>query len=300
MRLEQLLKTTARRLAIPYETVLKDYAIGHLLSAIAGEPSVADSLVMKGGTALKKLYFGDYRFSEDLDFSAERGPRGTALEGALRAVASRAQETLSGNGPFGVVVDRMIHREPHPHAQESFAFRVQYPWQRRPLCLVKLEVTVDEPILLPTPARPIIHGYGEELTGAVRAYSLEEIVAEKLRALLQNEARRGERGWVRPRCRDLYDLWRILGDPPAALDDAAIRRILPAKCAVRDVRFGSAADFFPAALVETVSTGWDADLAPLVLGLPPANLVIEDLRREVGVLLREPWTEGPSRGHLGR
>lgn len=288
MRLEQLLKTTAGRLAIPYETVLKDYAIGHLLSAIAGEPSVANSLIMKGGTALKKLYFGDYRFSEDLDFSAESGPRGAALEDALRAVSSRAQETLSGKGPFGVVVERLIHRDPHPHDQESFAFRVQYPWQRRPLCLEKLEVTVDEPILLPATPRPVIHGYGEELTGAVRAYSLEEIVAEKLRAMLQNETRRSERGWVRPRCRDLYDLWRILGNPPAALDRAAIRRILPAKCAIRDVRFGSAADFFPAALVDVVRTSWDADLAPLVLDLPQADLVVADLRRELDALLQEP------------
>jgi len=89
---------------------------------------------MKGGTALKKLYFGDYRFSENVDFSAEGGPRGDALEETLRAVASRAQETLSGKGPFTVVVDRAVQRDPHPHDQESFAFRIQYPWQRRPLC----------------------------------------------------------------------------------------------------------------------------------------------------------------------
>ena len=287
MRLEQILKTTARRLAIPYETVLKDYAIGYLLLAIAHDPVAADSLVMKGGTALKKLYYGDYRFSEDLDFSAEGGPRGDALEETLRAVASRAQETLSGKGPFGVVVDRVVHRDPHPHEQESFAFRVQYPWQRRLLCLVKLEVTVDEPILLPALQRPIIHGYGEKLTGAVRAYSLEEIVAEKLRALLQNEARRGERGWVRPRCRDFYDLWRILADPPAGFDEAAIRRILPAKCAVRSVIFSSAADFFPTGLLSTVRAGWDGDLGPLVRDLPPADLVIEELRRKAEALLHE-------------
>ena len=285
MRLEQLLKATARRLAIPYETVLKDYAIGHLMAAIAHEPAVADSLVMKGGTALKKLYFGDYRFSEDLDFSAESGPRGAGLEGVLGAVASRAQDALSARGPFEVSIERAVYRDPHPHGQESFAFRIQFPWQRRPLCLVKLEVTVDEPILLSPTFRPIIHGYGEELTGAVRAYCLEEIVAEKLRALLQNEARRAERGWVRPRYRDLYDLWRILGNPLAAVDRAAVRRILPDKCSVRGVSFASPADFFPAALLETVHDGWNADLAPLVLNLPPAGLVVADLRREVEVLL---------------
>ena len=286
MRLEALLKATARRLAIPYETILKDYAIGHLLSAIALEPRVAGTLVMKGGTALKKLYFGDYRFSEDLDFSADGGPRGASLEQALQAAADRARESLSVRGPFAVVVERMAHRDPHPHGQESFAFRVEYPWQRRPLCLVKLEITVDEPILLPSPPRPVLHGYDEELPGAVRVYSLEEIVAEKLRALLQTETRRGERGWARPRCRDFYDLWRILVQRSRDLDEAAIRRILPGKCGLRSVTFSSAADFFPAGLLDIVRRGWEGDLGLMVRDLPAADRVIDELVRRVEVLLQ--------------
>ncbi len=288
MRLEPLLKATARRLAIPYETILKDYAIGHLLSAIAHEPRVAGSLVMKGGTALRKLYFGDYRFSEDLDFSADGGPRERALEEAVRSVASRAQDSLSARGPFAVMAERVVHRDPHPGRQESFAFRVQFPWQHRPLCLVKLEVTVDEPILLPTPGLKILHGYDEELTGVVRAYCLEEIVVEKLRALLQSEARRGERGWARPRCRDLYDLWHVLAHAPVGLDRAAVRRVLPEKCAVRGVGFESAEDFFPASLLEVVRAGWDGDLGPFVRDLPSADIVIAGTMREVAALLQQP------------
>lgn len=287
MRLEQLLKATARRLAIPYETILKDYAIGHLLSAMAQVPVVSDALVMKGGTALKKLWFGDYRFSEDLDFSADGRPRDSDLEEALRMVATRAEERLSARGPFNVLVERIVHRDPHPQGQESFAFRVQFPWQRRPLCLVKLEVTIDEPILLPAPIRPILHGYDEELTGVIRAYCLEEIVAEKLRALLQSEARRGERGWARPRCRDFYDLWSILVNPPFAFDRVGVRRILPAKCAVRGVSFEAAADFFPVSLLDVVRSGWEGDLGPLVRHLPPADQVIQEVRRQVEELLEE-------------
>jgi hypothetical protein len=179
----------------------------------------------------------------------------------------------------------MTLRDPHPRDQESFAFRVRFPWQRRPLCLVKLEITVDEPILLPSPARPILHSYDEPLPGTVRAYSLEEIVAEKLRALLQSEASRGARGWARPRCRDLYDLWRILVGPPGGLDQAAIRRILPTKCAVRGVSFNSAADFFPAELLDIVRAGWEGDLGPLVQDLPAADLAIDEVRRRVEELL---------------
>jgi len=287
MRLEQLLKATARRLAIPYETILKDYAIGHLLSAIAQVPVVAESLVMKGGTALKKLWFGDYRFSEDLDFSADGGPRHGDLEEALQEVARGAQESLFAKGPFDVLLERIVHRDPHPQGQESFAFRVQFPWQRRPLCLVKLEVTVDEPILLAAPPRAILHGYDEQLAGVIRAYGLEEIVAEKLRALLQSEMLRGKRGWARPRCRDFYDLWSILASPTPAFDRGAMRRILPAKCAVRGVRFEAAADFFPVGLLDVVRSGWEGDLGPLVRDLPPADRVIHEVRQWVEELLQE-------------
>ncbi len=39
-----------------------------MLLAIANSP-LRDRLAFKGGTALKKIYAPDYRFSEDLDFT---------------------------------------------------------------------------------------------------------------------------------------------------------------------------------------------------------------------------------------
>ena len=58
---------------------------------IVGSPlELQQSLVFKGGTALKKLFFGDYRFSEDLDYSVIKAPKGqrlmTAMESAVPAV----------------------------------------------------------------------------------------------------------------------------------------------------------------------------------------------------------------------
>ncbi len=167
MTLEQLLTKTARRFGIPYDTILKDYAIGYVLSALTEEPAIADTLIMKGGTALKKLYFGDYRFSEDLDFSAVGGLRGADLETAFRSVGIRAQNALSRTGLFRVETERVAHGALHPRGQEDFVFRVQYPWQPKPFCVLKAEVTVDEPVLLPAAARPILHGYGEDLAGTV-------------------------------------------------------------------------------------------------------------------------------------
>ena len=40
-------------------------ALSYLLAGIAANPDLSGTLIFKGGTALKKLYFGDYRFSAD-------------------------------------------------------------------------------------------------------------------------------------------------------------------------------------------------------------------------------------------
>ncbi|NOY27785.1 MAG: hypothetical protein GXP62_18130 [Oligoflexia bacterium] len=51
------------------ETVLeRDYCLAWFLVGLSRSP-LRDQLAFKGGTALKRCYFGDYRFSEDLDFT---------------------------------------------------------------------------------------------------------------------------------------------------------------------------------------------------------------------------------------
>ncbi len=51
------------------ETVLeRDYCLSWFLVGLSRSPP-RDRLAFKGGTALKKCFFADYRFSEDLDFT---------------------------------------------------------------------------------------------------------------------------------------------------------------------------------------------------------------------------------------
>ena len=54
-----------------------------MLAGIGRVPALSSTLVFKGGTALKKCYFGEYRFSEDLDFSSIGAlPAGEEMEHA--------------------------------------------------------------------------------------------------------------------------------------------------------------------------------------------------------------------------
>ena len=67
------LEDVRRRLGIRWEVLERDYLLSWVLAGIDAVPELRRTLVFKGGTALKKCYFGDYRFSEDLDFSGREG-----------------------------------------------------------------------------------------------------------------------------------------------------------------------------------------------------------------------------------
>jgi predicted nucleotidyltransferase component of viral defense system len=75
--LRKQLDAYARKIGLRLDTVQQDYILTWLLYGIGQNPALQNSLVFKGGTALKKCYFGRYRFSEDLDFTAtDSAPQG--------------------------------------------------------------------------------------------------------------------------------------------------------------------------------------------------------------------------------
>jgi len=199
----------AARLGVPTEVVEKDYLLSYLRAGIAAVPGLR-GLRFKGGTALKKMYFGDDRFSEDRDFSAVGVLIGADLDVLIAAARQAALDRLADRGHFQIVIDRLPERDPHPTGQDAFRVLVAFPWQRTPMGRVKIERTHDEPVLLAAPERDLQHGYeeiGEDLGDVhLATYALEEIVAEKLRAILQTQQRLHVRGWNRPRARDYYDL----------------------------------------------------------------------------------------------
>ena len=274
------------RLGIPWEVLERDYLLSWVLAGVGQTPTLRDKLVFKGGTALRKCYFGDYRFSEDLDFSALEGvPKGEEMERMVREACETAIRLLGEYAPVEVYCERYTEREPHPGGQEAFAIRARFPWQSRPQTRVMIEVTMDERVLLPAEQRQVIHDYGEPLNAEVKVYSLEEIVAEKLRALLQQADMFERRGWSRSRARDYYDLWRVLGTYRDGMDLGDFDSLLREKCAVRSVSFTGPDGFFHAAMLAYVEETWEQWLGPLVPGLPSFETVIDGLRTQVAALI---------------
>jgi predicted nucleotidyltransferase component of viral defense system len=58
----------ANAVGVRDQQIEKDYILSWILFGISKHEQLLKAIVFKGGTVLQKVYFEDYRFSEDLDF----------------------------------------------------------------------------------------------------------------------------------------------------------------------------------------------------------------------------------------
>ena len=192
---------------IPEAVLERDYCLSWFLVGLSRSP-LRDRLAFKGGTALKKCFFADYRFSEDLDFTLTQE---TSWEEIERHLGVAFEETRRASG-VGIRLDHLDH---HSH-ENSYTFYLAYdgPLPRTREKTVKTDITIHERIVLPLEDRPVLRGYEEYRDlpedALVRAYSLDEVAVEKTVALLDR---------ARNEPRDLYDLWFLTAGGHVRLAD---------------------------------------------------------------------------------
>jgi len=196
------IKRKSFELGLPISTIEKDYVISWILYGI-WRSGVWQDLMFKGGTCLKKAYFSDYRFSEDLDYTLIE----ELNEDRLRERLERMLEFANA----GSVEFLGLEFEPRYGVRnfegELLGFEIKIPFRlvRRTgsPSKIKMDITLEkyEKIVLPLQERELLHEYSDAdkfLLVRLKSYSLEEISAEKVRSLFQ-----------RTRPRDLYDVWRL-------------------------------------------------------------------------------------------
>lgn len=282
----QMIRSVTQHKKVQPYIIERDYALSYLLAAIAATDGLRENLVLKGGTALRKLYFADYRFSEDLDYSTRVPGPIDQIDARMETVVHHMGEMLNERGPFQVTFEPLLLKLLHPGEQKAYLVRVQFPEQRQPLCRLKVEISVDEPILFPTETRPVLHGFSESISAQIAVYALLEITAEKLRALLQSKTRLQKRGWGASRvCRDYYDLWNLLRLP--RIKTPALIPLLEKKCAVRGVSFASPQDFISEDLMMVASSEWSQQLLPFVPDTPS----VADVLPQVQSLILSVWEQ---------
>lgn len=202
-----------------------DYSLGWFLLGMRKTSTSLGGLLFKGGTCLRKCYFHDYRFSEDLDFTATKYLSPADIEVWVK----KSVDWVSNyDGPDFHV--QPIHFEvvDDEYGNESYQARIYYRgplrWGGSPRT-VKLDITRAEAILLPVNEKQIIHSYSDQASFAdinLPCYSLEEVIAEKIRAV------GGQRRFAVSR--DLYDIYNLIS---TGIDVNAVKQILPRKFEIK-------------------------------------------------------------------
>ena len=163
---------------IPEAVIERDYVLAWFLTGLAGH-SLREVLAFKGGTALRRCWFADYRFSEDLDFTLTQPIPFEAIRVGLDEIFATV-ETATGLRIAFDREDRNGHQNSH-----TFYLRDQGPLPAS--SDVKVDITIDEVLCFPMRERPILRTYDrfDDLPEGptVRVYATEEIVVEKLLAL---------------------------------------------------------------------------------------------------------------------
>ena len=112
------------------DVIEKDYAQSYVLAGLMSQPALKETLVFKGGTSLKKMFFGSYRFSEDLDFSVIQAVNREELEEIVLEAIDETRKLLEPYGQFSVEMKRLRETSPHPRGHDAFNILVSYPWYR--------------------------------------------------------------------------------------------------------------------------------------------------------------------------
>ena len=216
-----------RKNSLSPNTIEKDYALNWILAGISESKELHEDWIFKGGTCLKKCYFESYRFSEDLDFTITNLHHRDS--DYLRTTFSKIGEWIYEQIGLELPNEGMnFELYKNPRNQLSIQGKMAYkgPMQRKGnLSTIKLDLCWDEIIVEQPVISKIYHPYNEvEFDFRIKTYCIEEIFAEKLRALVE-----------RMRPRDLYDIVHLYNDSRWSPDRKCIVSALEKKCIFKEV-----------------------------------------------------------------
>lgn len=189
------LEAKASAFEIHTSNVQRDYVFGWLLYGFFTASNLKDALFLKGGNALRKGYFENTRFSADLDF----GIPGDISEAVLRQEITLICALVQERSWVEFVTDDTRVEEkftatdaPLPDLkvfEVRIYFKDFYGHSDSIILRVSMDLTRFDRVLLPLQTVPLIHPYSDanEVACTIRCMKLEEIIAAKLKCLMQRQ-----------------------------------------------------------------------------------------------------------------
>jgi predicted nucleotidyltransferase component of viral defense system len=212
---------------------------------------------------LRRCHIGEYRFSEDLDFTLlYNDVTFEQIRAAFDEVSSKVRDRTGMDFRFDAP-DPKSHQNSH-----TFFMRFTGPMgaERR----FKVDITIAECIVGDLERRPVILTYEEydfPDGASVKAYSLDEIATEKIVALTDKQ---------RTQPRDLYDLWYLSSE--GHVDITSLAHAVAAKLDIRQRSAEGLHGVFKdkeAAL----KRAWETRLSPQMADIPEFGAVFRETDR---------------------
>lgn len=239
------------------QTVERDYVLAHVVAQLhALDPGDGGRIVFKGGTALRMVHVGDYRYSADLDFSI----LDTTVDTARTAIERILANTRAHTG------------FPLLELGQGEKPRVLYIGPLRSAKAREIKLDLGEGELVENVEQAPIRKMWPDLPSAapLTVYSLDEIAAEKLRCIIQ-----------RVQCRDLFDIYQLVTNLGVSAKE--IRPLFERKTRHKQIDPTIFSERFEIRL-RTYKRGWDDEMSEHV----PRNAHVgfNDVVREVQRHLR--------------
>lgn len=256
----------------------KDYVLDWLLWGLAQIQNMRANLIFKGATSLHKMYFSDWRFSEDLDFTTLKN----LTEDEIKEMMPEYCKVIQDRSGIVLVFKEIKSTGEKENEMWSFEVKIEYVGPRKQesgsKSVVKLHITNNEPLLLEPHLKTLLSPWADvEKDFSIFAYSLEEIMAEKLRTVLHQ------------RCfaRDVYDLWRLIREYKSFVNIPIALDIYFKKCRHRNIAPG-----IPDNLKERIDRlkeHWNRGLKYLLKDAPEFNRVSEYIHPLIADIFSEKY-----------
>lgn len=245
----------AGKYQVPVGTMEKDLAVTVLLSVIS-KFSKLSKMTFKGGTAIKKIYFPETRFSEDLDFTCNSDISDELKDMLSTAIKSKLDVNFTSI-------------KPEKTGKTSKKFHVKYTGFNDHPNSVRIDLSLREKVIRKPLLRPVLHVYDLGNKFTIPIMDLEEIMAEKVRAVIYTPGQP----------RHLYDSWYL------AVQNNV--KIIPS---LVESKIGFYDEFFNLkAFKESISdmkSDWEKDLKPFLFNVPPFDTVSQAVIEHVEKAMR--------------
>ena len=259
----------AGKCKVPAETIEKDYVICWILKCLSAS-FFREDFIFYGGTAIKRMYFEDHRYSEDIDLISRK----TFGQDFL------ASETARSLKKAGEAVNLIMTIDPERILSKGTRTQIFIEYSGYDEIVgapkeVRLDLAMDMEPCGDTEEGELFASYSDlkDGGGTFPVMTLNTLLAGKLGLLIET---------TRNEPRDVFDIWFLLNRlDQFNFDLGRMRKAFKQKYGFEL----SLALLDPHLSERAYKSRWEMRLARQIADLPPVGQVMDDIRKRLEDLL---------------